>query len=38
VESYDEINTQFEDLQVLMDFAKEDPDSEKELDETFLNW
>ncbi len=35
VESYDEIQTQFEDLQVLADFAKEDPDSEKELDETF---
>lgn len=35
VESYDEIHTQFEDLQVLADFAKEDPDSEKELDETF---
>ncbi len=35
VEAYDEIHTQFEDLQVLVDFAKEDPDSEKELDETF---
>ncbi|MDQ0593756.1 peptide chain release factor 2 [Chryseobacterium ginsenosidimutans] len=35
VEAYDEINTQFEDLQVLMEFAKEDPDSEKELDEAF---
>jgi peptide chain release factor 2 len=35
VEAYEEIYTQFEDLQVLMDFAKEDPDSEKELDETF---
>lgn len=35
VEGYDEIQTQFEDLQVLADFAKEDPDSEKELDETF---
>lgn len=35
VESYDEIKTQFEDMQVLADFAKEDPDSEKELDETF---
>ncbi|MGU3373880.1 peptide chain release factor 2 [Chryseobacterium sp. M5A1_1a] len=35
VEGYDEIQTQFEDLQVLVDFAKEDPDSEKELDETF---
>ncbi|AZA79919.1 peptide chain release factor 2 [Chryseobacterium sp. G0186] len=35
VESYDEIQTQFEDLQVLADFAKEDPDSEQELDATF---
>lgn len=35
VEGYDEIQTQFEDMQVLVDFAKEDPDSEKELDETF---
>lgn len=35
VEGYDEINSQFEDLQVLIEFAKEDPDSEKELDETF---
>ncbi|AZA54137.1 peptide chain release factor 2 [Chryseobacterium sp. G0201] len=35
VEGYDEINTQFEDLQVLVEFAKEDPDSEKELDEAF---
>lgn len=35
VEDYEEIHTQFEDLQVLADFAKEDPDSEKELDETF---
>ncbi|SMP23551.1 peptide chain release factor 2 [Chryseobacterium profundimaris] len=35
VEAYEEIHTQFEDLQVLIDFAKEDPDSEKELDETF---
>lgn len=35
VESYEEIKTQFEDLQVLIEFAKEDPDSEKELDETF---
>lgn len=35
VEDYEEINTQFEDLQVLAEFAKEDPDSEKELDETF---
>ncbi|EJL72997.1 peptide chain release factor 2 [Chryseobacterium populi] len=35
VEDYEDINTQFEDLQVLMEFAKEDPDSEKELDEAF---
>ncbi|MBB4804978.1 peptide chain release factor 2 [Chryseobacterium defluvii] len=35
VEDYEEINGQFEDLQVLAEFAKEDPDSEKELDETF---
>jgi peptide chain release factor 2 len=35
VEAYEEINTQFEDLQVLVEFAKEDPDSEKELDEAF---
>ncbi|RNA62828.1 peptide chain release factor 2 [Chryseobacterium nematophagum] len=35
VEDYEEINGQFEDLQVLVEFAKEDPDSEKELDETF---
>ena len=35
VEEYEEINTQFEDLQVLVEFAKEDADSEKELDEQF---
>lgn len=35
VEDYEEITTQFEDLQVLIEFAREDPDSEKELDETF---
>ena len=35
VEDYEEINTQFEDLQVLVEFAKEDADSEKELDEQF---
>ena len=33
VEEYEEIHTQFEDLQVLVEFAKEDADSEKELDE-----
>jgi peptide chain release factor 2 len=35
VEDYEEISTQFEDLQVLLEFAKEDPDSEKELDASF---
>lgn len=35
VNDYEEIYTRFEDIQVLMDFAKEDPDSEKELDESF---
>lgn len=35
VEDYEEIYTYFEDLQVLMEFAKEDADSEKELDENF---
>ena len=37
VESYEEIKSEFEDLQVLLEFAKEDPDSEKELDESFPN-
>jgi len=35
VEDYDEIFHTFEDLQVLMDFAKEDPDSEQELNQMF---
>ena len=35
VEDYETINTQFEDLEVLAEFAKEDEDSEKELDEQF---
>ncbi len=35
VEDYEEIAFEFEDLQVLVEFAKEDPDSEKELDESF---
>ena len=35
VEEYEEIHTQFEDLQVLVEFAKEDADSEQELDEQF---
>ena len=35
VNDYEEIFSRFEDIQVLMDFAKEDPDSEKELNEAF---
>ena len=35
VEEYEEIHTQFEDLQVLVEFAKEDADSAKELDDQF---
>lgn len=35
VEGYDEIRSTFEDLLVLQEFAKEDPESEKELDEAF---
>lgn len=35
VEDYESIETQFEDMQVLMEFAKEDPDSETELDASF---
>lgn len=35
VEDYEEIHTGFEDLQVLLEFTKEDPDSEKELDDSF---
>ena len=35
VNDYEEIYSRFEDIQVLMDFAKEDPDSEKELNEAF---
>lgn len=35
VEDYEEIHSGFEDLQVLLEFAKEDPDSEKELDESY---
>ena len=35
VEDYEEIHTGFEDMQVLMEFAKEDPDSEQELDAHF---
>jgi peptide chain release factor 2 len=37
VEDYETIFTDFEDLQVLVEFAKEDPDSEKDLDENFPN-
>ncbi|KIA88455.1 peptide chain release factor 2 [Kaistella jeonii] len=35
VDDYEEIFSRFEDIQVLMDFAKEDPDSEEELNESF---
>lgn len=35
VNDYEEIFSRFEDIQVLMDFAKEDPDSEKELEQSF---
>lgn len=35
VEGYDDIRSTFEDLLVLQEFAKEDPESEKELDEAF---
>lgn len=35
VEDYEAIHTQYEDLEVLQEFAKEDKDSENELDETF---
>lgn len=35
VEDYTEIYTLFEDLQVLLEFAKDDEESEKELDESF---
>ena len=35
VDDYEEIFHSFEDIQVLADFAKEDPDSERELDESF---
>jgi peptide chain release factor 2 len=35
VDDYEEIFTRFEDIQVLMEFAKEDPDSAAELEESF---
>lgn len=35
VNDYEEILSRFEDIQVLIDFAKEDPDSETELEEAF---
>lgn len=35
VNNYEEIVSRFEDIQVLMEFAKEDADSAKELDESF---
>ena len=35
VEDYETIFTDFEDLQVLVEFAKEDPDSEQDLDKNY---
>jgi peptide chain release factor 2 len=35
VNDYEEIFSRFEDIQVLLEFAKEDPDSEIELDEAY---
>ena len=35
VEEYEEIHKEFEDLQVLVEFSKEDPDSEKEVEGIF---
>ena len=35
VEKYEEIHKEFEDLQVLVEFSKEDPDSEKEVEDIF---
>ena len=35
VEEFEEIHTEFEDLQVLVEFSKEDPDSEKEVENIF---
>ncbi|QDP84294.1 peptide chain release factor 2 [Chryseobacterium sp. SNU WT5] len=35
VNDYEEIFSRFEDIQVLMDFAKEDPESEEELNTSF---
>ncbi|MGV4414166.1 peptide chain release factor 2 [Chryseobacterium sp. T1] len=35
VEGYHDIQSLFDDLQVLVEFAKEDPDSEKELDDSY---
>lgn len=35
VNDYEEIFARFEDVQVLLDFAKEDPESEKELETSF---
>jgi len=37
VDSYEEIKYTYEDLLVLHEFSKEDPDSERELDEIFPN-
>lgn len=36
VEEYDKIHSKFEDLEVLIEFAKEDPDSEKEAENQFV--
>lgn len=35
VEEFEEIHKEFEDLQVLVEFSKEDPDSEKEVEDIF---
>ena len=35
VEEYEDIHKEFEDLQVLVEFSKEDPDSEKEVEDIF---
>ena len=35
VEEYEEIHKEFEDLQVLVEFSKEDPDSEREVEDIF---
>ena len=35
VEEYEDIHKEFEDLQVLVEFSKEDPDSEREVEDIF---